>query len=75
MWILLSLPNHPRTPGKLTSQRGDLAVESEGGQEEEHIEEIFGQLWAISDQDRPRVPKPKSHDHLVWIRSDLVREG
>jgi hypothetical protein len=45
------------------------ASESHG---EEHIEEIFGQLWAIPDSPRPRV----SHGggHLVWIRSDLVRE-
>jgi hypothetical protein len=39
---------------------------------EEHIEEIFGQLWAILDSPQPRVSHGSGH--LAWICSDLVRE-
>jgi hypothetical protein len=51
-------------------------VEDESGSsEEDYIEEIFGQLWAIPDLERARVMGPWSHGGcLVWIRNDLLRE-
>jgi hypothetical protein len=42
--------------------------------EEEHIEEIFNQLWSIPNPSTPRIPTGHGDSHLVWIRSDLVRE-
>jgi hypothetical protein len=43
--------------------------------EEEAVEEIFGQLWAVLKLDLPRVPQAPRHGGcLVWIRWDLLRE-
>jgi hypothetical protein len=55
----------------------DLAAESEGlCLNEESIEEIFDQLWAIPKSERARVPEPRAHGNaLVWVRKDLVRAG
>jgi hypothetical protein len=44
--------------------------------EEEHIEELYRQLWAIPNLERIKAAQP---DHgggcLVWIRKDLMKEG
>jgi hypothetical protein len=45
----------------------------EDDQEEEVVEDIFGQLWAIPKPDKVRVPQPNRERCLVWIRRDLVR--
>jgi hypothetical protein len=43
-------------------------------QDEECVEELFGQLWAIP-KSKPRVPTPHLHGgRLIWKRRDLVRE-
>jgi hypothetical protein len=48
---------------------GDRPEESE-----EYVEEIFGQLWSIHEPAQVRVPHGCGGGHLVWIRSDLLRE-
>jgi hypothetical protein len=66
--------NHPFPHGAYRETQRDLAVESEEDSDEEFVEELFGQLWA--------VPKPAARAHtvgrkggcLVWIRKDLVKE-
>jgi hypothetical protein len=65
----LSYPTYSQTHGK-------HPTEGSGGSngEEQHIEEIFSQLWAVPNEKKPRVPKSENHGCLVWIRSDLVRE-
>jgi hypothetical protein len=43
-------------------------------QDQECVEDLFGQLWVIPKSE-PRVPPPRSHgESLFWIRRDLVRE-
>jgi hypothetical protein len=42
--------------------------------DEEHIEELFGQLWAIPNQEKPRVPISPHDGCLFWVRGELVRE-
>jgi hypothetical protein len=52
------------------SRKEDPAVESSGElTDEEHIEEIFEQLWATPSPVKPRVAAP-----AVWIRKDLAKE-
>jgi hypothetical protein len=73
---LTSSPGNQCTPGTNQGEEDDLVVEDESGSsEEDYIEEIFGQLWAIPDLERARVTGPWSHGGcLVWIRNDVLRE-
>jgi hypothetical protein len=50
-----------------THQIDDPTVEDEEvGQEEDHIEEIFKQLWSIPKfPEKPRVPGPSNGDLFV----------
>jgi hypothetical protein len=59
-----SLRHRPFDPGQrtsgsnreqLTNQRVELA---DGDREDEYVEEIFGQLWAVPKPDKVRVPEP-----------------
>jgi hypothetical protein len=52
------------------------AVVRPDGDEEEHVEELFGQLWVIPNPDKPKAPNPSNDGRaLFWIRKELVREG
>jgi hypothetical protein len=52
-----------------------VAEVEDAEQEAESIEELFGQLWAIPNPDKARVPNLMGGERrLVWIRKDLVRE-
>jgi hypothetical protein len=42
--------------------------------DEEHIEELFDQLWAIPNQEKSRVPILPHGGCLFWVRMELVRE-
>jgi hypothetical protein len=54
------------------AERRDPATERDELEGEEHVEEIFGQLWAIPNSEAARVPHPGYGSVLVWIRKDLV---
>jgi hypothetical protein len=44
--------------------------------EEECVEDIFDQLWAVSLSDRVRVLEvTRGHGCLVWVRKELVAVG
>jgi hypothetical protein len=68
--------NHHGTLGEDRSvNRDHVAAVEDAEQEDESIEELFGQLWAIPNPDKARVPNPTGGERrLVWIRKDLVRE-
>jgi hypothetical protein len=43
--------------------------------EEDAVEELFRQLWAIPQISPPRVPNLGwTEDRLVWVRKELVKE-
>jgi hypothetical protein len=43
--------------------------------EEDAVEELFGQLWAIPQISPPRVPNLGwTEDRLAWVRKELVKE-
>jgi hypothetical protein len=53
-----------------------VVEESNGDEEEDHIEELFRQLWVIPNPEKPKASYPSNGgDALFWIRMDLVREG
>jgi hypothetical protein len=63
---------YPWTDGTIGELQVNLVAGSEE-EEEDHIEEIFGQLWEIpTSLDKPRVPR--NGGHMFWIRSNLARE-
>jgi hypothetical protein len=64
---------NPRTPGARRSVQINPS-EERGSQEDDkdHIEEIFGQLWAISKPTKPRVQPPVNGGYLAWVRRELV---
>jgi hypothetical protein len=54
------------------AEHRDPAAERDELEGEEHVEEIFRQLWAIPNSEAARVPHPGYGSVLVWIRKDLV---
>jgi hypothetical protein len=61
------LHDEMRTPG--------VDREFEEDMDEEHIEELFGQLWAVPIPEKPRVRRPEHGSKcLFWVRKDLVRD-
>jgi hypothetical protein len=60
-----------------SAKRTDPVVERDGVEsDEEHIEEIFGQLWSDPNPDNPRVEEAApAGGRLVWIRKELMRDG
>jgi hypothetical protein len=63
-----------RPSGENRAEIKDRVIEKDAVESEEHVEEIFGQLWAIPNSEAARVPHPGYGSMLVWIRKDLVRE-
>jgi hypothetical protein len=63
-------------PGAHRTELSDPVVKNEiRGPDEDFVEEIFGQLWAVPKPLVPRVlDSPPHGGRLVWIRKDLVRE-
>jgi mannose/cellobiose epimerase-like protein (N-acyl-D-glucosamine 2-epimerase family) len=62
--------------GANRSSRPHLAVErTVADQEEESIEELFGQLWVVRKSDESRVLNPgHGGGTLVWILKELVQQ-
>jgi hypothetical protein len=45
-------------------------------EEEEYMEELFGQLWEIPKSEAARVPHQATHGgYLVWVCMERLREG
>ncbi|TVU48985.1 hypothetical protein EJB05_00274, partial [Eragrostis curvula] len=62
------------TPGVSSSaERGGGVVDRV--QEEEAVEEFYGQLWVVPSAPKPRVPVAAAAGRgaLFWVRKDLVR--
>jgi hypothetical protein len=75
-------PPHPTTPdphmalGVNQSTSLNLAVERNGvDEDEQYMDEIFGQLWMIPKPEPPRVSSSSRNGGcLVWVRKDLLKE-
>jgi hypothetical protein len=66
-------PADLRTPGGNRRSRQDPAALSE---DEEFVEELFGQLWAFPKLESARVPHQATNGgFLLWVRKDRLREG
>jgi hypothetical protein len=71
-------PSHlseaPRPHGTNRVEHGDPVTGKGELDDEEHVEEIFGQLWAIPNSEAAMVPQLGYGGALFWVRKDLVRE-
>jgi hypothetical protein len=71
--VTTSESTNSRIHGARRSIHVDPAEESDLEEDDEdHIEEIFGQLWAIPKPAKPRVPPSVNDGYLAWARHELL---
>jgi hypothetical protein len=72
MHVQTSESTNSQTLGVWRSEVDPTEESSLEEDDEDHIEEIFGQLWAIPRPAKPRAPPPANGGYLAWVRHELV---